>query len=303
VFTFAGLNKLYGDIVLEMSNSIPVISLFNRGDIEKVLQFNSAYPFRPPTEIVSFYRRSRPERYASVGLVNAQGPEWGRLRAKLTPKTLESRRVISTFCTEFSEICDELINVIKERRDEDSVLRNFDELVKTMSLEASCGLILGRKMGYLTDDIDGMDDTTRELQTGMKNIFRIFRDAFYGNGMWKYFPSKLYDDYVATEDKLYDVVMKVIKETLHDSEFMALDRDNMSILAMILKTEGLDMRDKISGVIGMKIAAQLTQLYVIQFYCIHFCRLPPRRSGFIALGKFSHPLSVRKPGSAGENLP
>lgn len=59
------LNHLYGDIVLEMSGSVPVISLFNRIDIEKVrllvleivlklnsilslqvLEFPSKFPFR-----------------------------------------------------------------------------------------------------------------------------------------------------------------------------------------------------------------------------------------------------------------
>lgn len=30
--------------------------------------------------------------------VNAQGQEWAKLRSKLTPKTLESKRVLSVFC-------------------------------------------------------------------------------------------------------------------------------------------------------------------------------------------------------------
>lgn len=41
MFYIADLNRTYGDIVVEFSNSRPVISLFNRSDIEKVLQFNS----------------------------------------------------------------------------------------------------------------------------------------------------------------------------------------------------------------------------------------------------------------------
>jgi hypothetical protein len=112
--------------------------------------------------------------------VNEQGPEWARLRAKLTPKTLESRRVLSKFCSEFSEICDELINVIKHRRSDDNVVQDFDEIVKLVSLEASCGLILGRKMGYLNDGHDEMHNASKELGVGAKNIFRILRDAYYG---------------------------------------------------------------------------------------------------------------------------
>lgn len=74
---------MYGDIVLEMSGSdVPVISLFNRSDIEKILEYPSKYPFRPPTEIISHYRKTRKDRYASCGLVNAQGQEWAKLRLK-----------------------------------------------------------------------------------------------------------------------------------------------------------------------------------------------------------------------------
>lgn len=49
---------------------IPVVNLYNRLDIEKVLRFPSKYPFRPPTEIVAYYRRTRPDRYASTGITN-----------------------------------------------------------------------------------------------------------------------------------------------------------------------------------------------------------------------------------------
>lgn len=64
-------NREYGSIVLEVtSNGVPIVNLYNRQDIEKVLRFPSKYPFRPPTEIVAFYRRMRPDRYASTGITN-----------------------------------------------------------------------------------------------------------------------------------------------------------------------------------------------------------------------------------------
>lgn len=64
-------NREYGQIVLEVTtNGIPIVNLYNRQDIEKVLRFPSKYPFRPPTEIVAFYRKMRPDRYASTGITN-----------------------------------------------------------------------------------------------------------------------------------------------------------------------------------------------------------------------------------------
>lgn len=61
-------NQRYGPVVLEVaSNGVPIVILYNRQDIEKVLRYPSKYPFRPPTEIVAFYRKMRPDRYASTG--------------------------------------------------------------------------------------------------------------------------------------------------------------------------------------------------------------------------------------------
>lgn len=177
---------------MEMAGQVPVISLFNRQDIEKVLKYPSKYPFRPPTEISSFYRKKNPERYYSVGLVNSQGPEWLHLRSKLTPKTLESRYTLAAFCPDLNDICDDFINVIKEKRNATSnIVENFNDIMNHFSLEASCCLILGRRMGYLADmddDQAGNDENFHELADAVKNVFKAYRDAYYGK---YFFPSML----------------------------------------------------------------------------------------------------------------
>lgn len=68
------LYQKYGPIVKEETLfNIPVISIFSKDDIEKVLRSGEKYPIRPPTAAVAHFRRSRPDRYASTGLVNEQG--------------------------------------------------------------------------------------------------------------------------------------------------------------------------------------------------------------------------------------
>ena len=64
------MHKKYGDIVLEV-DTIPIVNLFSRSDIEKVLKYPSKYPFRPPLEIMERYRRTRPDRFKSPSLSNA----------------------------------------------------------------------------------------------------------------------------------------------------------------------------------------------------------------------------------------
>lgn len=69
------LHEKYGAIVKEEALfNVPVIGVFERRDIEKVFKSSSGrYPIRPPTEAIAYYRKSRPDRYVSTGLVNEQG--------------------------------------------------------------------------------------------------------------------------------------------------------------------------------------------------------------------------------------
>ena len=173
------LNKKYGDIVLEQSGETPIISLFKRQDIENVLKYPSKYPFRPPTEIVAFYRLSRTDRYSSVGLANAQGPEWAHLRSKLTPKTLESRKILADFCPDLNRICDDFIKQMKERRNENNIVLNVDDILKSMSVESACCLILGRRLGFLDESLE-RKRLFQEMTVTAKNSFKCVRDAYYG---------------------------------------------------------------------------------------------------------------------------
>lgn len=63
--------ETYGKVVKEEALwNFPVVSVLGREDIEKVLKYASKYPLRPPTEVTSYYRKSRPDRYTNLGLVN-----------------------------------------------------------------------------------------------------------------------------------------------------------------------------------------------------------------------------------------
>lgn len=71
---YESMHKKYGPIMKEEYwNNIPIINIFEKSDIVKVLKTGGKYPLRPPVEAVAKYRRSRPDRYASIGLVNEQG--------------------------------------------------------------------------------------------------------------------------------------------------------------------------------------------------------------------------------------
>ena len=59
----------------------------------------------------------------------------------------------------------------------------------------------------------------------------------------------MYNDYVENEEKAYDFFSNFIDKILEEEQ-MDIECDNESVLLTILKTNGLDIRDKISGVMG-----------------------------------------------------
>lgn len=68
------MREKYGTIYKEEDLfNIPVISVFLKEDIEKVLRSSGKYPLRPPSAATAKYRREHPEKYASIGLANEQG--------------------------------------------------------------------------------------------------------------------------------------------------------------------------------------------------------------------------------------
>lgn len=198
---FPDFNRKYGPIVLEVtSNGTPILSLYDRQDIEKVLRYPSKYPFRPPTEIVAFYRKMRPDRYASTGITNEQGEAWHNLRSKLT-QNITSPRVLQAFLPALNRICDDFIDLLRTKRDpKTNIVENFQNIVNLFGLEAVCTLMLGKRMGFLSRS---PPENISKLAAAVKTLFITQRDAGYGFNWWKYISTRTYRDFVETEDTIY----------------------------------------------------------------------------------------------------
>jgi len=173
---YDGLNKKYGDVVMEVSGNFPIISIFKRQDIEKILSSQSQYPFRPPNEIQSFYRMQNTDRYSSTGITNEQGPEWLKLRTKLSLKTLENRKFYAQYCSDLNEICSDFNDVIRSVRDDKNEIKNFHENMRSMSFETNCCFVLGKR-GY--GSLEGSEKITKLSNANVK-IMEAIRDTYYG---------------------------------------------------------------------------------------------------------------------------
>ncbi|XP_037939996.1 ecdysone 20-monooxygenase-like [Teleopsis dalmanni] len=260
---YTELNLQYGDIVREVKGGgIPVVHLFNKNDLEKVLKYPSKYPFRPPTEIVVTYRRSRPDRYASIGIVNEQGPTWHKLRSSLT-SSITSPRIIQHFLPALNSICDDFIDLLRKERDPlTNEVRNFEDIANLMGLEAVCMFILGRRMGFLTTK-SKQPKKIQTLAVAVKQLFIAQRDSYYSSGWWKLLPGMVYRKFARSEEIIYDVVSEMVDKALEEDSNTLMHDDNdtalRSVFLNILEVKDLDIRDKKSALIDF-IAAGIETL-------------------------------------------
>ncbi|KAG1714953.1 putative cytochrome P450 301a1, mitochondrial [Nymphon striatum] len=99
----------YGNIFKEeFKKGVPLLQLYNPEDFLTVIRNQGKCPVRPPHEATYHYRRSNPEDYKSVGLVNAQGEEWQNLRNAVSPFMLDLN-VMKGYLPQQNEVCEDFI--------------------------------------------------------------------------------------------------------------------------------------------------------------------------------------------------
>lgn len=87
--------------------------------------------------------------------------------------------------------------------------------------------MLGRRVGYLSEDT--INPKFSELASAVKKLFILQRDAYFGNGLWKYIPTKTYKDFAQTEDLIYDIVSEIVDETIRTGDVECQTEDIRSI--------------------------------------------------------------------------
>lgn len=135
-----------------------------------------------------------------ITLLYRQGEIWHNLRTKLTAQ-ITSPRILHAFLPTLNLICDDFIELLKAKRDPNTnAVHNFQDIVNLLGLEAVCTMMLGRRMGFLSAN---PLESVKKLASAVKMLFITQRDTAYGFGLWKYFPTSTYRDFVSTEETIY----------------------------------------------------------------------------------------------------
>ncbi|XP_026465225.1 ecdysone 20-monooxygenase-like [Ctenocephalides felis] len=285
---YEDMHQKFGPIILDSrAPPVPVVSLTGTHprDLLRVLRYPSRFPTRPPTEIVAKYRRSRPDRYASSGIVNEQGPSWHKLRTSLTPE-LTSPRTISGFLPTLNDICRDFVSLLRLVRNPDTgVVEGFETYADRLGLEASCALMLGRRMGFLETKLSLQAEL---LSKSVRDAFVAQRDSYFGArggkvgflrkclfGTGEANQRDAYQRLQRSEEIIYNIVSQMVDEAL---ELRSKPNDSYkpratnAVFESILANQDLDLRDKKSAIIDFISAGIETLANTLTFVLYNLSR-------------------------------
>lgn len=304
--------KTYGPILKEEYEwRKPVVHLIRPDDFEQVFRSQGIYPHRPVNEFVCHYRSRNSEKYANVGISNQLGKEWFEQRKLLAPVMLKLG-ALDAYLPQLSEICDDLVNYIQQiglKLDDNCVqISDLQSTTYRLSLESICMLCLDSRMGCLSDDSNSRrervagkqlkhlnnkkDEQLSQLEgdrgDGLKlieatrDLFSSYQQLYYSPPLWKLFETSAYQQYVRSEDAIYQIADKYVERALIRLKAGQSDDQTSSLLKTLLGLKEIDERDVRTLIIDFISGGINTTSNSLSFILLHLANSPDAQSKLFA---------------------
>ncbi|XP_076350040.1 ecdysone 20-monooxygenase-like isoform X2 [Tachypleus tridentatus] len=234
--------KRYGEIFKEEFQwRHPVVQVFNPADFETIFRRQGRCPLRPVNQFLTYYRLNNPEKYTSVGLANAVGEEWYRLRIALSPVLLKMKTLHHSLPV-LNDISNDMISLLKHLREEDSYkLENLQEALYRLVLEFTWMLCLERRLGCLNQGLVESSDGAVMI-SAVQKLFEAYHELYFGLPLWKYFPTASYRKLDEAESDIYDTAAHHVEEAMTQAQSSTKSKDT-GLLHSLLNAEGLGKKD------------------------------------------------------------
>lgn len=242
--------KTYGSILKEEYEwRKPVVHLIRPEDFELVFRSQGIYPHRPINEFVCHYRSKNKDKYANVGISNQLGKEWFEQRKLLAPVLLKLG-ALDIYLPQLNEICNDLTNYIKEiglKLDSDHFeIDNLQSTTYRLALESICALCLDSRMGLIENEKKVQNNSSDgfKLIESTQKLFSSYQQLYYSPPLWKLFETKAYQQYVQSEDAIYQIADKYVERALIKLKNESnIDQKQTSLLKTLLSLKEIDERD------------------------------------------------------------
>ncbi|KAI1287064.1 Mitochondrial cytochrome P450 -like protein [Halotydeus destructor] len=263
--------KKYGPIVREhVYGNFNIVHLFDAKHIEKVFRTEGRHPERRSHRAVGKYRTEHQEKFNSGGIFCENGKEWYRLR-KISQSTLLNPAIVNSYITECENITDELIDLVKENRDGNLEMTDFEDDLYKWSLENICVVTLDTRLGCLNPNLAPDSDGVQFIKASHDTIEGVMHTETGQADLWKYYPTKSYRQVCRGQGKMAEIAMKYLKLK---QESMDKQPDDRSVLANFFRVPEATEKDVLGAVLDLLMAGIDTTAFSSGFVLYYLARNP-----------------------------
>lgn len=253
--------RCYGKIFREEFQwGVPFVQVYDPVDIATVLRSQGRFPLRPVNEAAVLFRKSRPDVYGSVGLVNASGEEWHRLRNSLASIIIQPR-VVQNYLSSQSQVGNDLVTLLEQLRlgGDDGRISNMMEPLHRHALESAVMFCLDIRLGCLDQQMQSDSDAHRMITCSVE-LFQAYQDLYYGLPLWRYVSTAPYRQMERAELTMHSIVSKYIEKVKEDAKGQLDDSDvrkemdTPSVVRALLSASDVNYKDVYTGIVDFIIA-------------------------------------------------
>lgn len=269
----------YGKIMKEeFGYNCPMVQLFDPTDMEIVMKQQGRCPIRPANEPMAMFRRSHPEKYNSVGLVNAQGDEWFQLRSKLTP-ILIRQRTLQQYLPSMNLILDDFVALIRNLRSTKNTIDDTISMLYRLALENVLNVCLETRFGCLDPELK-IDSEAQMMIRCAYNLFDAYQKLYFGPPLWKYMETEGYRQMADAENVAYEIATKYIDQAMEQAQELrassCLDEKErgLTILSELIARDDIDSKDIRTIMVDFILAGIDTVATTVLFVLYQLARNP-----------------------------
>ncbi|XP_015787837.1 probable cytochrome P450 49a1 [Tetranychus urticae] len=242
--------------------------LSDADDIEKVYRSDGRFPVRGGFDSLGIYRKIRPDVYKALGLLILNGKDWHTFRSKIQPVLLQPR-VISNYSNSISSIADEMINVIRQSRDEKTLeIADLGPELYRYTLESIAFIALDKRLNCLSD----YGTTQRNIVASVSELFHLeatLNESF----LWRFINrpfGKKWKRFIQINDEFTTMVFEFVQDKIKQlaSEPAKNAEDDVSVLELFLSRPDCTPEDAVTMTMDMFYAGIDTTAHLI-LYTLH----------------------------------
>ncbi|RWS31443.1 cytochrome P450-like protein 26 [Leptotrombidium deliense] len=252
--------KTYGPLVREEVGSKRFLHVFDVHDMETVIRAESRYPYRRSHRALLKYRREKSDLYSSGGLFPENGEEWYRFR-KLFQQTLLNQENVNAYVEQFESVTEQLIESIKNRRNDKLEVIDFEEDLFLWALENIAIMSLDARLASLSNR-DKVQPLVKAAHSTHDAVVKTELSQFE---LWKFMATKAYRKLCKSQNVMENVILPLFqKKVKEQSEHNC----RQSIVAQFLQNRNASEKDVFTVIMDLFLAGIDTNLSKVSNYCL-----------------------------------